>query len=350
LCRRFYENPRLFLNNKYLTPNNYLFTLKAVSSPLITIITVNYNQLQFTCALLDSIRRNSYKNVETYVVDNASKENPAAHLAEYYPEVKVIVSKENLGFAGGNNLAVKEAEGDYLFFINNDAELTDGCLEKLIALYDARPKLGMVSPLICYYKDMHPNELDLIQYAGTTPVHPVTARNRTIGEKELDKGQFSAAMQTAYSHGAAMMVKKEVLTTVGLMANDFFLYYEELDWCARIKKAGYEIFIEPNAKIYHKESVSVGPMSTLKTYYLNRNRIYFMRRNMGILPLIGFFFFLILFTIPKNVIVFALKGKISHLKAFLKAVWWNVKDVFKKSSSSHANSGIGELNQLTTNN
>jgi GT2 family glycosyltransferase len=312
--------------------------------PLISVITVNFNGLDLTIELLNSIRQLSYKNIETFVVDNASNDNPYLFLNKNYPEVKFIRSEKNLGFAGGNNLAVKEAQGDFLFFVNNDAEITEGCIEKLLNLFEHYPNLGAVSPLLCYFNENPESQPDLIQYAGTTPVHPITARNRTIGEKEINKGQFNQPLPTAYTHGAAMMVKREIVENVGLMANDFFLYYEELDWCARIQKAGYEIMVEPRAKVYHKESVTVGAMSPLKTYYLNRNRIYFMRRNFSTINMFFFSLFLIFFTIPKNCIVFILRGQFNHLKVFLKAIWWNVvhdKNTKSEVVNTFQNKSIG---------
>jgi GT2 family glycosyltransferase len=303
--------------------------------PLISIITVNYNGLDYTTELLNSIRRLSYKNIEIFVVDNASRENPQAYIAEYYPEVRFIRSEKNLGFAGGNNLAVKQAKGELLFFINNDAEITEGCLDKLAHLFDENPYLGMASPLICYFNESKGQNQDLIQYAGMTRVSALTARNRTIGEKEWDKKQYAVAQKTAYAHGAAMMVRREVVGRVGKMFEDFFLYYEELDWCERVRKAGYEIWIEPNARVYHKESAAVGAASTLKTYYINRNRIYFMRRNFGGWSLVGFILFLTFVTIPKNLLLFVLKGQFDHAKVFLKAIWWNVKDWFSEDYESH---------------
>ena len=293
---------------------------------LISIITVNYNGLDLTTELLNSIRHITYPNLEIFVVDNASRDNPQQFLETHYPEVKVIRSEQNLGFAGGNNLAVQQATGEYLFFINNDAEITEGCLDKLVSTFENNTQVGMVSPLICYFNESKNAEADLIQYAGMTQVHPWTARNTTIGEKTLDKGQFSKPQQTAYGHGAAMMVSRQTIDKVGVMFEDFFLYYEELDWCERIRRAGFNIWIEPNAKIYHKESASVGAMSTLKTYYINRNRIYFMRRNFGGLSFIGFLLFLTGVTIPKNILMYLLRGQFDHAKAFAKAVFWNIKD------------------------
>jgi GT2 family glycosyltransferase len=270
----------------------------------------------------------SYKNLEIFVVDNASKESPQAYLAEHFPEVKFIRSDPNLGFAGGNNLAASQAQGEFIFYINNDAEITEGCLEKLVMLFDKRPKLGIVSPLICYFNESKGASGDLIQYAGMTQMNPLTARNRTIGEKNRDTGQYTEAVPTAYAHGAAMMISRKATEKVGLMFDNFFLYYEELDWCERIRKAGFEIYVEPNARIYHKESATVGAASTLKTHYINRNRIYFMRRNYGGLGFVAFVLFLTFVAIPKNILSFFVKGAFDHIKAFTKAVVWNVKDAF----------------------
>lgn len=293
-----------------------------VKEKLVTLITVNYNQTAVTCALLDSIRRQDYPRTEVIVVDNASRENPETVLATRYPEVKYIRSEHNLGFAGGNNLAVPAATGDYLFFVNNDTELTDGCIRKLLALFEQNPRIGAASPLICYFNDGS-RPRDLIQYAGMTPVHPLTARNQTIGQKQEDNGQFHSPVPTAYAHGAAMMFPRQVVENVGLMADDFFLYYEELDWGERVRRAGYEIWVEPRAKIYHKESVTVSKLGALKTYYLNRNRVWFMRRNFPGWRLWLFYAFLFALTIPKNAVSLLLRGERDTLRAFLKGIFWN---------------------------
>jgi GT2 family glycosyltransferase len=310
------------------------------TQPLISIITVNYNGLDLTVELLNSIRQLSYKNVEVFVVDNASRETPQYFLAEQYPEVKFIRSETNLGFAGGNNLAARQAKGDFIFYINNDAEITEGCLEKLVMLFEKRPKLAIVSPLICYFNESKGASNDLIQYAGMTQMNALTARNATIGEKTRDFGQFADATPTAYAHGAAMMISRKATEKVGLMFDGFFLYYEELDWCERIRKAGFEIYVEPRARIYHKESATVGADSTLKTYYINRNRIYFMRRNYGGFSFIAFVLFLTFIAIPKNILTFLLRGSFDHVKVFLKAIIWNVKDwlsnIYKQNKVTQA--------------
>ena len=295
--------------------------------PLVSIITVNYNQLEVTCEMLDSIRSLAFNNLEVILVDNASERSPKKVIETKYPEVKLIQSQRNLGFSGGNNLGIKASSGKYLFFVNNDTELKDGLIEGLLALFEQEPQLGIVSPMIYYHPHSHEADGELIQYAGSTPVNSFTARNKQIGEKEIDRGQYKKAIPTAYVHGAAMMIPAKVVEEVGGMPEDFFLYYEELDWSEQIRNAGYKVFVAPQCKIYHKESVTVGALSTLKTYYLTRNRIYFMRRNRKWWQLMFFSLFLIFITIPKNVAKYLLKRQWDHLKAFLSGVFWNLKRI-----------------------
>lgn len=290
---------------------------------MVSVITVNYNSLEVTGELLESVRKYGGKELEVIVVDNASKEDPCEYLKNHFPEVIYIRSEKNLGFAGGNNLGIRASKGDFLFFLNNDAELTKGAIETLLKLFSANSGIGIASPKICYHNARPGSEQDVIQYVGTTHVHPLTARNSTLGEGEFDNGQYEKAQPTAYAHGAAMMVPREVINKAGMMSEDFFLYYEELDWCEQIRRAGYSVWVEPNAKIYHKESYSVAKISALKTYFINRNRLFFMRRNRTTAQWWTFCLFLFVFTIPKNCLMFLFKGEFENLKAFLKAIRWN---------------------------
>lgn len=279
--------------------------------PLVSIVTVNYKQAAVTCELLDSIATNSYKNVEVIVVDNESQQDCTTLFQKHYPSVKVLISNKNLGFAGGNNLGIKIALGNFVFLVNNDTVFTDGLVEALVSRFSQNPKIGVVSPKICYFQTPQ-----YIQYAGFTEVSTVTGRNETIGKDQKDEGQFNEARPTPYAHGASMMLKKEVIERVGLMPEDYFLYYEELDWCAHIQRAGYEIWFEPKGLIYHKESASVGKLSPLKMYYMTRNRILFMRRNTPSIALYGFLTYFFLVTLPFKSVSFLMKGELTLLKTF----------------------------------
>ena len=241
----------------------------------ISIITINYNGLADTCTLIDSIPLND-DSLEVIVVDNASKANEATIIRQRYPQVKVIQSDKNLGFAGGNNLGIKAAQGKYLFFINNDALLRPQTsnFRHLISRLESDEKIGAVCPKIRFAWDSNP-----IQFAGYTPLSLITMRNRAIGFGEEDKGQYDTAHPTPYAHGAALMVKREIIEKVGLMPECYFLYYEELDWSMMIRRAGYEIWYEPACTVYHKESQSTGQNSPLRTYFITRNRLLFVKRN-----------------------------------------------------------------------
>src|SRR5688572_22898393 len=131
----------------------------------VSIITVNFNQPAVTEEFLHSIKTTcKYENIEIVVVDNGSKENHVPQWIEMFSGIRFLRSAENLGFAGGNNMGIKEATGDYLFLVNNDTEFTPGLVESLVAILDSDPKIGMVSPKIRYHQDKN-----LIQYAGFTP-------------------------------------------------------------------------------------------------------------------------------------------------------------------------------------
>lgn len=286
---------------------------------MTSIITVNYNETEMTCAMLESIRRQGIPDVQLIVVDNASRENPADLFKALFPEVTFIRSEQNLGFAGGNNLALPHAKGEFLFFVNNDAEPTPGCIETLLHFFAENPNAGIVSPLICYYPE-EKNAPALIQYVGMTPVSPFTGRNRTLGAGKTDQGQFDRPARTAYAHGAAMMVPRKVLETAGPMWEGFFLYYEELDWCERILKAGFEVWVEPRARVWHKESHTLDKMGPTKTYYLTRNRLLFMRRNFGGWRRGVFLAFLYGITLPANIIRYALRKDWVNLRAFLRGI------------------------------
>ena len=289
--------------------------------PLISIIALNYNQTNVTCAFLESTKNLTYDHFETIVIDNASTIDPTEQIEEgNYPNVRLVVCEKNLGFTGGNNLGMREAKGDYIFIVNNDTEVTPDLLEKLLAPFDQYEQVGVVSPKIKFYD--HP---DVIQYAGFYPMNPFTGRTGAVGSREVDRGQYDIPGETFGAHGAAMMVKREVLEKVGMFADTFFIYYEEWDWSSRIRRAGYTIFYQPEATIYHKESITMGKESAIKAYYHTRNRILYMRRNSQKGQLAVFTLFLVCFIIPKSIINYVRRLQFKHLRAFVDGVLWNLK-------------------------
>ncbi|MBC8034623.1 MAG: glycosyltransferase family 2 protein [Chitinophagaceae bacterium] len=288
--------------------------------PLVSIISLNWNTTQVTCDFLRSVTNlNTYSNVEIIIVDNGSKEDPTPFLKAINPNIKVILTGCNLGFSGGNNVGIREAKGDYLFIVNNDTEFTEGLLEGLMDVFDQYPDAGLVSPKFHYFFAK-----GTIEYAGYNKVNIFTGRNGMIGSGEEDRGQYDEIRETNYAHGGGMMVTKKAIEKAGLLYEPFFLYYEEIDWSEKIKKQGFKIYYQPASLIYHKESMTTGKASPLKTFYLIRNRIWFMRRNIPWPGFLVFMLYFICFTIPKNSLTYILKGQTTHLRSFWKGVMWHL--------------------------
>jgi len=210
--------------------------------------------------------------------------------------------------------------------LNNDTEVEKDFLEPLVEKMENDPKIGIVSPKIRFF-----HSPDTLQYVGYEPINPITQRGGAKGFGEKDKGQYEEDVEASYGHGAAMMIPMKVIKEVGLMADVFFLYYEELDWAHRIRNAGYKIYYVHNSLIYHKESISTGGrVSSLRAYYMTRNRILYLRRNF-----FGFTYFLalvyqMLVAIPKNALTSAFRGGPKYIRAYNKGVFWHLYNIRAK--------------------
>ncbi len=287
---------------------------------LISIITINFNQAETTRQFLDSSRALVYSNYEIIVVDNASELRFDNHIDQnQYPKARFVRSEKNLGFTGGNNLGMQEAKGDFFFIVNNDTELTPNLLNELLLPFTENDQIGVVCPKIKYFDNPK-----LVQYAGYNPMNMLTGTAYVVGNEELDLGQFDKAGPTHFAHGCAMLVSRRVFERVGGFAERFFLYYEELDWSQRIKDAHFQIYYQPSATILHKESVSVGRKSTLKTYYMTRNRILYMRRHCSPIQRLVFYGYFMGAVLPKHLGSFLIKGQLAHAKAFARGILWNL--------------------------
>ena len=279
----------------------------------ISIITINYNGLNDTCTFIETIPDND--KLEVIVVDNASQNQEADIISKRFPQVKVIKSNKNLGFAGGNNLGIKAAQGKYLFFINNDTIFKEFNVQALIDRLKSSPDIAIACPKIRFAWGNNP-----IQFTGYTPLSKITVRNQAIGFGEEDLGQYNIAHPTPYAHGAAMLIKREAIDQVGLMPECFFLYYEELDWSMMFTRTGYQIWYEPLCTIYHKESQATGQNSPLRTYYIVRNRLLLVKRNWcGITKYVSYAYLIGVVGI-RDICKNAITGKWNLLKATIQGI------------------------------
>jgi GT2 family glycosyltransferase len=293
-------------------------------NPFVSIVTLNWNGLGVTLEFLESMKLSTYKNYEIIVVDNGSDIDPTEKImAGNYYNTKVVKSPVNLGSAGGNNFGMRHSRPDYdfCFQLNNDAEITPDLIEKCLEPFYTDASIGAVCPKIRFHHNP-----TVIQYAGFNKMSMLTGKTTAVGSLEVDNGQHDVSGYTHLAHGCALMVKREVIEKVGMMAEKYFVYYDETDWSARIIKAGYKIFYQAKGLCFHKESISMGKESPLKVHFMTRNRIYFMRRNATLPQLLVFIGFFSFFTIPKTVLKFSLKKEWKHLKAFINGITWNLKN------------------------
>lgn len=255
------------------------------------------------------------EDMEVIVVDNASKQDEASIISERYPKVKVISSSTNLGFAGGNNLGIKEANGKYLLFINNDTYFKEFNIDSLIERLESSERIGIVCPKLRFAWENAP-----IQYAGYTSLSNITVRNQAIGFGEEDHGQYDTAHPTPYAHGAAMLIKRDAINKVGLMPECFFLYYEEIDWSMMFTRAGYEIWYDPACTVYHKESQTTGQNSPLRTYYITRNRLLLVKRNYTGINKYLSYIYLIGLVATRDLVKYSFQGRFDLTKAVYKGI------------------------------
>jgi hypothetical protein len=251
------------------------------------LIILNWNGGEMTLDSLRSVREVKKTNLDltTVVVDNGSVDNSVEKILKRYPEVRVIRNEKNLGFAEGNNVGIRAAlaEGaDFICLLNNDTRVAPDFLVELVKAAETDEKIGVVGGKIYFEKgyEFHKERYSkqergkVIWYAGgQVDWQNVYASHR--GVDEVDRGQYDKAEETDYVNGCLMLIKRKVLEKVGLIDSKYYLYFEENDFCQRVKKAGFKLFYAPKATIWHLNAGSSGVGSSLHDYFLTRNRLLF---------------------------------------------------------------------------
>ncbi|MCP4438421.1 MAG: glycosyltransferase family 2 protein [Aureispira sp.] len=285
--------------------------------PLVSIITVNYNQFEFTVAMIESLSQLTYPNVEIIVVDNASTEDVLWDSIKS-ASVEIIYAERNLGFAGGNNLGIKKAKGKYLLFLNNDTTVVPDLLEPLVQFCENNSNVGAVGPQIVYAD--HPSR---IQFSGSR-LNRYTSQIKWMNLDLAVENHKDIVELSDLVHGAAMLVPTKVIKEVGMMSEEFFLLYEEFDWCERMKEAGYSLFYIGASKVFHKVSMTM-KNSPIKSYYMTRNRILFIQRNFTGLQRYCSLLFVLLIGVPKSLFQLGLKREWKLIRVTLKGVFSHLK-------------------------
>jgi hypothetical protein len=239
-------------------------------------IILNWNKDDLTLETLASLREQTYPCLQTLVLDNGSdnQEEALARIRAGFPEVRTLASKRNLGFAGGCNVGMRVAlnmGAEYLLLLNNDVLLEPDAIADLVAALQREPGAGAAGPLIYYA-----SEPRRVWFGGGK----VRMGGRVLPEHGEDAGIHagSPTMESEWLPGTAMLVRREAIAHAGPMDASYFLYWEDVEWCFRLRRAGYRLLIVPRAVIYHKVNATSGDLPLTIVYYWERNRLRFIER------------------------------------------------------------------------
>ena len=233
--------------------------------PKVFVIIVNWNGRDDTLECLESLKNNDYPNYEVVIIDNGSKDKFLISDSE----VKIIYNRKNLGFSGGNNVGIKYAlknKADYVLLLNNDTIVSTDFLSKMVEVAENDNKIGIVGSKIYF-----PNS-SKIWFAGGK-INWLYNKGTMKGFNEIDNGQYDQPeiQKTDYITGCCTLIKREVVEKIGLMPEEYFLYYEDTDWSLNAQKYGYKCVFVPKAIVYHKGSKSSVQGSNSYIYYHIRN-------------------------------------------------------------------------------
>jgi GT2 family glycosyltransferase len=245
-------------------------------APFIVIIILNWNNGHDTLKCVDACKKLSWQELHLLVVDNHSTDNSVETLRHNFPDLEIIETGTNLGFAGGNNIGIKRAlelGAEYIWLLNNDAVPAPDALEPLVRSLLSTPAAACATSKIYYMDD--PKR---IWFAGGawSKGH---LRLRQHGAGQLDSGQFDRITETSSVTGCSMLLSCEYLHHIGMLEERYFLYWEDTDWSARTREKGYTLLFVPDSHVWHKVSASIAQRSAQQYYYYTRNGLYFCRKH-----------------------------------------------------------------------
>ena len=317
----------------------------------IAIVILNFNGKSYLEKFLPSVIKHS-PNSEIYVADNNSTDDSIHFLQTYYPEIKLIINKINGGFAKGYNDALKQIKSKYYLLLNSDIEVTANWLFPLYNTISTE-KIAACQPKILAYHDRTKFEhagacggfLDINYYPF--------CRGRILEQTEVDSNQYDYKQEIFWASGACILIKSDLFHKLEGFDEDFFAHMEEIDLCWRLKKLGYQIYVNPESVVYHVGGGTLNYMSPFKTYLNFRNSLFMILKNHQ-----GFYFFKIIKRLILDGlagILFIGQGQIKHMFSVVKAHFSFYKYFFKmlkkrkkinKQSSIFNNKGLYQGNIL----
>ncbi|MFQ5456683.1 MAG: glycosyltransferase family 2 protein [Nitrospirota bacterium] len=297
-----------------------------MNHPHVTIIILNWNGKDNTIECIESVEKIDYPRYDILLIDNGSDDDSVHTFRSLYKEhtrIKLIENRKNLGFAEGSNIGIREAiknKSDYILLLNNDTVVKEDFLGKIVDVGKTNKKYGIIGPKIYFYGK------DNIIYSAGGGVIKRLGQPLHIGLFKEDKGQYNREGKTGFITGCALLIKREVVEKIGLIDENYFLYFEDLDWNLNAQRKGYLSVFVPDSIIWHKASSSSGYKSPNYYYYMTRNRILFVRKNYSLFSLLFLFLpYFIIYRYLWTIIKLVFNKRWEHIKAVNRGVWWHVR-------------------------
>lgn len=241
----------------------------------LSIIILNWNGKEDTLACLASLEKQDTQNFEVLLVDNGSRDDSVEAFSKHYPHHTLILTHANLGYAGGNNLGIDHAlkrGADLVLLLNNDTEMDKDFISNLLRSTDEKPEGGIFGPKVVRH-----SARDTLDHMGGFWSSEIGEYKPFLFNKP--ERDFQEMQELDYISGCSILIRREVIEKIGKLDPRFFLLWEESDFCARAKNAGFSIWATPRATLFHKVSASFEGKAMMQ-YYWWRNRLLWMRKNL----------------------------------------------------------------------
>jgi GT2 family glycosyltransferase len=241
--------------------------------PRVTAIVPSWNRRPKVLKCVGSLVESDYGEIEVVVVDNASEDGSVAAIRSHYPDVVILENETNLGFTGAVNRGLRHAADSgsiYAFLLNDDAYAARDAVTLLVEAA-GETAVGVVGPCVLFA-----DRPDVLWSAGGC-IDPLRGRTSMVGCGEVDRGQYGASpREVDFVTGCAMLIRLDILPLTGLLEERFFAYYEEVEWCARVRRRNFRIVHEPRARVWHDIDVEKQAHSADHLYYMTRNRLLYL--------------------------------------------------------------------------
>ncbi len=255
--------------------------------PDLSLIIINWNTRQLLLDCIASIYRTVRQGTfELFVVDNGSTDGSVEAVSQHYPAVTVVANRRNEGFARANNRALRRMQGRYAVLLNSDTVLKEGALERLVAFMDANPKAGMCGPRLLNANGSRQTSFgvfpDLLSEFGSKSLIRLFCPAVYARVSRPDKTVFSGPAVVDFIIGACMVVRKEAMDEAGMLDEDYFFFYEEIDWCRRMHKTGRPVYHVPEAEVYHLAGGSTKKVGLRARAESWRSRYLYFQKSLGL--------------------------------------------------------------------